>query len=102
MQTPEQLAAKRAAAAVLLDIHPDGIFGCCVTGDIFVDDKHIRKKEFAILALKAMLMEWLGWADNAGTTADFAKYHAATARPIFERDDLIGAAGLAMHLRDTA
>lgn len=104
MQTEEQIATKRAAAAVLLDIHPDRIVVCRVSGDIFIDDrpKPVRKKELAIIALKAMLMEWLGWADNAGVTADLASHYGSKVHPIIERDDLIGAAGLAKHLRETA
>ena len=100
MQSVEQIAAKRAAAAVLLDVHPDRINICHVTGDVFIDDRprRVRKKEFAIIALKVMLMEWLGWADN-NATADLDAQHPTTVRPIFEHANLIGAAGLAHHLR---
>ena len=104
MQSPEQIAARHAAAAVLLDVHPDRISICVVTGDVFIDDKPkpYRKKEFSIIAFKVMLMEWLGWADNSGTTADLATHHVTATRPILDRPDLIHAAGLALHLRESS
>jgi len=103
MQSPEQIAARHAAAAVLLDVHPDRISICDVTGDVFLDDKPkpYRKKEFAIIAFKVMLMEWLGWAENGGATADLATQHKTATRPILDRPDLIQAAGLAQHLRES-
>lgn len=103
MHTPEQIAAKRAAAATLLDIHPDRLTVCHVTGDLFLDDQPspMRKKHFAVLALKAMIIEWLGWGDNDGVTAELAQHHKTATRTIIERDDLIGAAGLALHLRES-
>lgn len=96
----EQIAAKQAAAAVLLNVNPDRIWICRVTGDVWLDDRPVKRMEFLILCLKLCIVEMLGWADNRGATAAACRY--PTVERMIRSTDLIGAAGLALHLRGTA
>ncbi|MDB2407311.1 hypothetical protein N9W17_02105 [Jannaschia sp.] len=98
MFSPEQIATKRAAAAALLNVHWDRISVDPVDLSVWVDDQPTRKMEAAIIALKAMLMEWVGWGAEHDLTVKLTEQHPWLRR-ILERVEPVAIAGLAVHLR---
>ena len=96
MFSAEQVATKRAAASVLLGVHWDRVTVDPVDLSVWVDDQPTRRKEHAIVAVKAMVAEWIGWADE-GLTKELTGQQPCLAR-VLDRIELVAIAGLALHL----
>lgn len=97
MFTPEQIAAKRAAASALLGVHWDRVTVDPVDLSVWVDDRLTRRKEPAIIALKAMMMEWIGWGEQ-DLTQELTGQQPWLVR-VLAQVEPIAIAGLALHLR---
>lgn len=98
MFSPEQIATKHAAAAALLNVHWDRISVDPVDLSVWLDDQPTRRMEAAIIALKAMMMEWIGWGAEHDLTTKLTGQQPWLCR-VLERVEPVAIAGLALHLR---
>lgn len=88
---------KRAAASALLGTHWDRVTVDPVDLSVWVDDRLTRRKEPAIIALKVMMMEWIGWGEQ-NLTQELTGQQPWLVR-VLAQVEPVAIASLALHLR---